>query len=217
MEIELPDLATTLALPLRFTVGLALLSAAVGKLKNLPAFARGVLQYRILPNWMAKPYAYLLAFAELTIGGLLVLGKWTPQAALGAALILMSFGIAVAVNIARRRVMPCYCFGAGRDSQLGWATFGRIVVLLAFSLGLVLAGERGRLGVVLRGDGLMPVLIGLIPTATLTATGLLLLQFVEVSPLVVRAWTARVVKPEPGRFRLAWSRESDGDGRRGTG
>jgi len=111
--------------PIRIALGALLLYSAVPKLQDLAGTVRSVEQYAILPGPLAVAYGYALPFAELAIGLLLVLGLFTRLAAAGGGLMMVSFLIAIGINLARGSAPECGCFGAGEGSPVNWsALFG---------------------------------------------------------------------------------------------
>ena len=90
---------------LRVSIGLYLLLAGVGKvqgeLKGFGSFYRGPfksMQPEWLPNALAAPYGYVLPWAEVIVGALLILGLFGSIAAALAGLMILSFTIALAMQ-----------------------------------------------------------------------------------------------------------------------
>lgn len=113
------------SLALRAGLALLLAGAALAKLRDLRAFAAALAGYRLLPAALAGPAAVAFAAAELA----LALALWLPvlraPAALGAALLLSLYGVAIALNLARgRRDIDCGCGG-----PLGRQTLSEALVL----------------------------------------------------------------------------------------
>ena len=79
---------------LRITVGVMFLFFGVGKLiRGLSGFVSGV-EERFAESWLPQalvtPFAYVLPFAEIAIGGLLILGLFTAAALTAAAVLMMA-------------------------------------------------------------------------------------------------------------------------------
>ncbi len=194
------------AVPFRLVLGITLVLASAGKLRNLPAFVAGVAQYQILPAPLARWYGRLLPFVELGTGALFLLGLWVQLAAVVAGVMLISFAVAVGANVARKREMPCYCFGADATDKMGWHTLARIGLLLGVAAVLAVAPSgQDPLQRVFR-DPSIPGVVNLFPMVTLTVFGLFLLALLEKTPWVVRAWTAPAVRPARRGFSVVWSR-----------
>lgn len=139
--------------PVRIGLGLVFLYSAFPKLQDVAGTVRNVQAYNVLPEPLAQAYGYVLPFAELGLGLLLVLGLFTRLAALGGAALLGSFIVAIGMNLARGDHPECGCFSVAGGSALDWTTLARDVVLLAgmalpffdrgsrFSLDRWIAGE----------------------------------------------------------------------------
>lgn len=108
--------------------------AAVMKLSSLEAFVGVVHNYRLLPEPLVRPVAYLLPpFEGMVAFGLLV-EPARPYAAVAAAVLLVVFAVAMGVNLARgRRDIDCGCFVAVLRQRLSWALVGRNAALLALA------------------------------------------------------------------------------------
>ncbi|MBM3179008.1 MAG: DoxX family membrane protein [Chloroflexi bacterium] len=201
------DSVVEFSLILRFILGLTLTFAGTGKLHHLSHFVAGVLRYQILPTHLARWYGRLLPIAEIGVGVLLLIGIWTRPAAIISTAMFVSFAIAVGINLAYKRKMPCFCFGAD-SSNIGWHTTVRISLLFIISL-LIAITPYG-------GDALRDYLynpsidglIGLLPIILLTIFGLLVLSIIEISPLVMRAWTVMARRPANQGYNIVWIRES---------
>ncbi len=94
-------------------------TAAVGKLRHLTVFEGVLANYRLLPRWAIAPVHVLLPLAELAIGvGVIAV----PQlAAPAAALLLLVFAAAMAVNLRRGRSdIDCGCHQSVLRQRLSW-------------------------------------------------------------------------------------------------
>lgn len=119
--------------------GLAALFAAAGvsKLRDRRRFAGIVLDYRLLPPRLALRVAAMLPWLEFALAGTLLAG--VSLALPGAAAVLLAYGAAMTVNLARgRRRMDCGC-GAEPQMLSGWLVWRNL--LLAAALLLVWARD----------------------------------------------------------------------------
>jgi Methylamine utilisation protein MauE len=107
---------------LRGALALLLLTAAGHKLRDLGRFRATVAEYRLLPPGLVGAVAVLLAVGELTLAAALVAPALRTPALLATAGLLVLYGAAVAVNLARgRRDLDCGCAGpAVRRPISGW-------------------------------------------------------------------------------------------------
>ncbi len=130
------------SLALRAVLGLLLASAAVAKLRDLGGFSATLADYRLLPAALARPAAAALITAEIA----LALGLWLPSlrtlSALGIALLLSLYGVAITINFARgRRDIDCGCGGPlGRQAlSKGLVLRNALLVSAAFASALPVA------------------------------------------------------------------------------
>ncbi|MEX0788925.1 MAG: MauE/DoxX family redox-associated membrane protein [Anaerolineales bacterium] len=196
---------------IRLVIGITLITASLPKLKDPAKFAAGVIQYKVLPMKLARAYGYLLPLAEMLVGTLLIIGIRVPIVSAASAIMFGSFGFAVVVNLLRKSEMPCYCFGA--SESLGWNTLVRIVVLLALSILLALLVPVESEAHDMTPLPLTGTFAYAIPIISLVLFGLLMLEFVRVSPVILRAWTARPTRRVAREFGVVWTRETSEDGR----
>jgi uncharacterized membrane protein YphA (DoxX/SURF4 family) len=107
-------LTLALSLGLSLLLGGVFVSAALPKLRHPKGFLLTVLEYRILPEGTSRLYARIVPPFELLAALLLFAGVAVRPAALLLGLLLLSFLIAVGVNLARGRDLDCGCFGSGQ-------------------------------------------------------------------------------------------------------
>jgi uncharacterized membrane protein YphA (DoxX/SURF4 family) len=82
----------------------------------------------------------VLPWTELVLGALLAAqigGPWTPLAAL---VLLLAFTVAIAVQLARGRLVPCACFGELSAKPVSGMTIVRNAGLCIITLVAVIAG-----------------------------------------------------------------------------
>lgn len=110
--------------------GLVFLMAGVAKLRNRRVFPGVVANYRLLPVALIGPVAAVLPVVEIGLGVALLAGL--SLAAVPAALLLLVFAGAMAVNIGRGRThIDCGCGASELRQPLGRALVLRNVVLAA--------------------------------------------------------------------------------------
>jgi Methylamine utilisation protein MauE len=116
------ELATQLA------IGILFLFSAVGKLWDRRGFAEGVGQYRLLPPAFVKPFSFVVILVEILLAFTHLTGTFLRIAFPIGVLTLVSFGVAVSVNLKRGRALPCYCFGHGGEG-ISTSTLARLALL----------------------------------------------------------------------------------------
>lgn len=118
----------------RITVALIFALTVVGKAQDVTAFQEAILDFQILPpNW-SKVFAWTFLGAETLVvllmgigGGILLPGF------LLAALLLMSFAVALVLVLQRNRRIVCNCFGR-TERRISSYDVVRNVLLTACSL-----------------------------------------------------------------------------------
>jgi uncharacterized membrane protein YphA (DoxX/SURF4 family) len=132
------DLATVLV---RLVLAGVFIYSAGFHIRDPFTFMNKVNEYDILPSAWVQPFAYILPWAMAGCAGLLVFGLATRLAAAGLAGMLVSFIVAIGVNLYRDRVLGCGCFSEEGHS-IGWPLVIQDVLLLAATANLILQGGR---------------------------------------------------------------------------
>jgi hypothetical protein len=123
-----------IALAIRVLLALVLLTAALGKIRHRLAFQGVVANYRLMPEIAVPAFALLLPLVEAAVAGALLSAppSW-PEVT--AAILLMLFAAAMAINIWRgRRHIDCGCFQSALKQTLSWTLVARnagLALLLA--------------------------------------------------------------------------------------
>lgn len=104
-------LPARVTLAARVLLGLVFMAAALPKLADPPGFAKAIWGYGLFPAWSLSPLALVLPWLELACGMALCLGFWVRAAALWIGALLLSFCLALGINLARHRPVDCGCFG----------------------------------------------------------------------------------------------------------
>ena len=133
-----------LAVALRVLVGVVLLATGVGKLLDLPGFARVLGTYQAFPDALLVPIAAAVTAAELLLAFWLFSGR-RPFAAAVAALAahLVYAGWSAAAVLRGLNLSNCGCFGVFWPRPLGWSTVVEDLVVAAFCAALVALSLRG--------------------------------------------------------------------------
>jgi uncharacterized membrane protein YphA (DoxX/SURF4 family) len=121
----------------RLVLGLVFIAAALPKIVDPPGFAKAIWAYELFPPWSLHPLALVLPWLELFCGLALCLGFWARAAALWTGVLLLSFCLALGLNLARRHPVDCGCFGAsapkseaGRLADMRWVLLRDVGLLL---------------------------------------------------------------------------------------
>ncbi len=104
---------------LALLVGGVFLAASWGKVQDPHAFAIAVRGYKIIPLSLSNLFALALAWSEIVVAVLLLVGFMRKKAAGAAFVMLTMFIVALAAVIARGMVVDCGCFESEGGSQTG--------------------------------------------------------------------------------------------------
>ena len=107
---------------IRLRLGSYFILAGLGKLEVLAAFIEQVRGFNMLPGNLAALYGTLLPYAEVFIGGMLIVGLWTTLMGLLAGALILSFVCAFGF------------FPGGHD------LFNKDLILMATALSLLYSG-----------------------------------------------------------------------------
>ncbi|MEV0199538.1 MauE/DoxX family redox-associated membrane protein [Nonomuraea sp. NPDC050691] len=119
-------------------VAAVLLGAALGKIRDVRAFATTIAGYRVMPARLALPAAVAVLVTEVAAAALLLAPGPRRWGAVVAALLFAVFLGAMGSVLRRGLSVGCGCFG-GRD-LVGPGTMARTGVLLVLALMAVAAG-----------------------------------------------------------------------------
>jgi uncharacterized repeat protein (TIGR02543 family) len=92
-------------------LGALLIIASIGKLQDHGKFIDNVVDYGILPDFLAHAYGFILPWAELSIGCCLVLGVFVRFASLLSIPIIISFIVANVYSLVHGDAEICECLG----------------------------------------------------------------------------------------------------------
>lgn len=122
---------------LRIALAGIFIVAAYGKLLHTGALVATVENYNILPLPLARYFAYTLPWIEIIAGIMLLIGLGTRGSALALGLLLVSFIIAIAVNLHRGVSMACGCFDLfGMNEKIGSSILFRDILFLLVAAAL---------------------------------------------------------------------------------
>lgn len=115
----------------RWIVGGLLLVAGSAKARDIDTFVVTIHAFRLVPRPMAKSVAYLIVGVECILGSSLLVGLGVGWTAVAATALFGLFALAIFINLIRRNMFDCHCFGPYFRAQISGMTLLRSVVLLA--------------------------------------------------------------------------------------
>ena len=119
--------------------------AGVAKLRDADAFAGVVANYRVLPDRLTRPVAWLLAPLEVALALCVLVPVTRAPAAAALAVLLLLFAGAMAVNLRRGRTgIDCGCAIGLLKERISWPMVARNLALAAIAASLALADPVAR-------------------------------------------------------------------------
>jgi peroxiredoxin len=116
--------------------------AGWAKLSDRGGTRRAVREFG-LPDALATPVTFLLPLGELVVAALLLFSGTAVIGAIGAAVLLGLFIVAIAASLARGKRPDCHCFGQVHSEPVGPATLVRNTVLIAVAALIIADGTGG--------------------------------------------------------------------------
>lgn len=112
-----------LTVRVQIALGLFFVVAALPKIVDPPSFAHMIYNYRIVPAALLNIMALTMPWLELLAGLALIFGIWRDAANAIIAALLVTFIIAISINLARGNAIDCGCFdvsaaGKTREERL---------------------------------------------------------------------------------------------------
>lgn len=103
-------LPQVLTLVLRLITGFVFIYAAIGKIAEPQAFAKEILNYKIVGGEFARAISIFLPWVEVIVGIFLIFGIRSQTSALISTILLLLFTFAVLSAIIRGLNINCGCF-----------------------------------------------------------------------------------------------------------
>ncbi len=126
-----------LSVAVRVALGLVFIAAAWPKIGDPPGFAKAIWAYQLVPGAVLNPMALVLPWLELFCGLALCFGVWVRASVTWVTLLLLAFGLALSLNLARHHPVDCGCFGATahrtdaeRLTDMRWSLLRDVSLLL---------------------------------------------------------------------------------------
>lgn len=104
----------------QLVIGVLFVVAALAKISDLPAFARQLHNFHLIPLWSEHLFAMTAPWIELVAGLALVLGIRARAGAVVVTASLVVFTVAVGLAMARHLDIECGCFGTADASRVGF-------------------------------------------------------------------------------------------------
>ncbi len=130
-----------LTIRVQIALGVIFVAAALPKIVDPPSFAHMIYNYKLIPFVLIKPMALVMPWIELLCGLALILGIWKGTARTIMAALLLTFIVAISINLLRGNAIDCGCFdvsAAGKTAAERLADM-RLVILRDIGMLLMIA------------------------------------------------------------------------------
>jgi putative oxidoreductase len=130
-----------LTIRVQIALGVIFVAAALPKIVDPPSFAHMIYNYKLVPFGVINAMALVMPCIELLCGLALILGIWKGTARTIIAALLLTFIIAISINLLRGNAIDCGCFdvtAAGKTTEERLADM-RLVILRDIGMLLMVA------------------------------------------------------------------------------
>ena len=128
---------------LRLGMGGMFLYSAWSKIQDPWLFQTIVDDYNLLPAHVTALFAVAMPMAELLVGAMFILTKWTREAAFATTVMLMMFLVALAQAQVRGLDISCGCFGDPEEESITVLhALVRDILLFAPTIWLLVKGQQ---------------------------------------------------------------------------
>lgn len=127
-----------LTVRVQIALGLIFVAAALPKIVDPPGFAHMIYNYRLAPPVVLNSLALLLPWLELLCGVALILGIWRRTAAMLIGAMLVTFILAIGINLARDQAVNCGCFAVQSVNKTHQQLIGEMKLVILRDLGMLM-------------------------------------------------------------------------------
>ena len=103
---------------IRIILGLTFVLSGISKAIDISAFSKVIMNYGIIPNWLAPYPAIVLPFVEIIVGINLIVGYKIKASSLISILLMVFFIFIISYALGTGKDFDCGCFNF---SKLGFA------------------------------------------------------------------------------------------------
>jgi uncharacterized membrane protein YphA (DoxX/SURF4 family) len=119
-------------------LGVFFIAAALPKIGDPPSFAHMIYNYRIVPAALVNVSALVLPWLEILVGLALVLGIWTRTSAAIVGALLVTFILAISLNLSWNNPIDCGCFDVSAANKTREERFLDMKMVVVRDLGMLL-------------------------------------------------------------------------------
>jgi uncharacterized membrane protein YphA (DoxX/SURF4 family) len=127
-----------LTIRVQLALGVIFVAASLPKIVDPPSFAHMIYNYRLVPGPFVNLMGLTMPWIELLCGLALILGIWRTTARTLIAALLVSFIVAISVNLARGNSIDCGCFDVSTAGKTAQERFADMQFVIVRDLGMLL-------------------------------------------------------------------------------
>lgn len=127
-----------LTIRVQIFLGLIFVVAALPKVADPPSFAHMIYNYRLVPGGLLNLSALVMPWIELTAGLALIAGIWRRPARWIITALLLTFIIAISINLARNNAIDCGCFNVADAGKTHEEQIRDMWLVIVRDLGMLL-------------------------------------------------------------------------------
>ncbi|HEX8617291.1 MAG TPA: MauE/DoxX family redox-associated membrane protein [Thermoanaerobaculia bacterium] len=127
-----------LTIRVQIALGAIFVAAALPKISDPPSFAHMIYNYRILPGGLINITALTMPWLELLAGLALILGVWRRPARWLITAMLVTFIIAISINLFRNNAIDCGCFDVSSAGKTHEEQIKDMWMVIVRDLGMLL-------------------------------------------------------------------------------
>jgi len=131
-----------LTVRVQIALGVIFVVAALPKIVDPPSFAHMIYNYKLIPWALVKPMALLMPWLELLCGLALILGIWKGTARTIIAALLLTFIIAISINLLRGNAIDCGCFDVSAANKTTEERFADMRLVILRDIGMLLMAAQ---------------------------------------------------------------------------
>ncbi|HEY8184061.1 MAG TPA: MauE/DoxX family redox-associated membrane protein [Thermoanaerobaculia bacterium] len=131
-----------LTVRVQIALGVIFVVAALPKIVDPPSFAHMIYNYKLIPWALVKPMALVMPWIELLCGLALILGIWKGTARTIIAALLLTFIIAISINLLRGNAIDCGCFDVSAANKTTEERFADMRLVILRDIGMLLMAAQ---------------------------------------------------------------------------
>jgi uncharacterized membrane protein YphA (DoxX/SURF4 family) len=127
-----------LTIRVQIALGVIFVAAALPKIVDPPSFAQMIYNYRLVPGALVNFMGLFMPWLEILTGLALILGIWKTAARNLIAAMLVTFIVAIAINLARGNAVDCGCFAVAAAPKSVEERFHDMRMVILRDVGMLL-------------------------------------------------------------------------------